>query len=101
MFFPSSRYYGKPTLTYETPNGEPIVYAAPRTVPIIDPANVRRLVQVQIVHRLDLIAFAQLGDPELFWGIADVNPVLDPFSLTEKQGQLVAIPKTVSSGGGQ
>lgn len=100
MFFPSSRYFGSPTLVYETPSGQPIVYAAARTVPPIDPANVRTVVAVKIVNRLDLIAFAELGDSQLFWGIADANPVLDPFELTASQGDLVAIPKTITSGNG-
>jgi hypothetical protein len=92
MLLPGSRYQGLSTLLYPAPSGQGIAYLAPRTVPPIDPAQVAALVPVAIVNRLDLIAASEIGDPLLFWQIADVNPVLDPFALVERVGEPVAIP---------
>ena len=34
-----------------------------------------------------------LGDPELYWRIADANVVTDPFELTDTPGDRVQIPR--------
>ena len=43
--------------------------------------------------RPDLLAAQTLGDPELYWRIADANAVTDPFELTDTLGARVAIPR--------
>ncbi|MFO0614277.1 MAG: hypothetical protein U0414_16940 [Polyangiaceae bacterium] len=99
MFLPTSRYSANPVRVYVTPEGERIAYASARRVPLIDPNNVKSVVRVEIPHRLDLIAASQIGDPQAFWGIADVNPTLDPFELTRTAGNEIAIPRVIARGG--
>ena len=41
--------------------------------------------------RRDLIAAAHLGDPELWWRLADANGVLDPDDLTAFVGRRLRI----------
>ena len=43
-------------------------------------------------ERPDMLAAQALGDPELYWRIADANAVTDPFELTDTLGARVAIP---------
>lgn len=49
-------------------------------------------VSVGARDRLDLIAYRTLGDPELFWQIADANNALDPFELTSEPGRKLRVP---------
>lgn len=42
--------------------------------------------------RLDLLAHAYLGNPELFWRICDANAALRPEELTSEIGRSLAIP---------
>src|SRR5690348_15338382 len=44
-------------------------------------------------ERPDLLAAQTLGDPELYWRIADANAVTDPFALTDTLGARVVIPR--------
>jgi hypothetical protein len=41
----------------------------------------------------DLLAARTLGSPLSYWRIADANAVDDPFALTERPGDRVAIPE--------
>lgn len=43
-------------------------------------------------ERPELLAARMLGDPELYWRIADANAVIDPFELTDELGQRLSIP---------
>jgi hypothetical protein len=43
-------------------------------------------------ERPDLMAAQIIGDPELYWRIADANVVIDPFEVTDTLGARVAIP---------
>lgn len=42
--------------------------------------------------RLDVLAWLKLGDPLLFWRIADVNSCFFPDELTAEIGQTIVIP---------
>jgi hypothetical protein len=44
-------------------------------------------------ERPDLLAVQTLGDPELYWRIADAKAVTDPFELTDTLGARVGIPR--------
>lgn len=51
--------------------------------------------RVQYGDRLDTIATTALGDPELWWRVADVNPeILYPDSLTP--GMVIRVPSGVA-----
>lgn len=90
MFAVTSRYYNIPTTTYTTSDGRAITYARRRMLP--DPASLTPTGThlVRDGERLDHIAAAELGDPELFWRIADAHRVLDPAELTQP-GRLLLV----------
>jgi hypothetical protein len=89
-FPPTSRYYGTDTVTLATPRG-PIVYLRRRFVP--PPENFALLVRhvVSQGERLDNIATNYMGDPEMFWQIADANAAMNPIQLTETPGRTLRI----------
>ena len=51
------------------------------------PPAVRRHL-AQLTDRLDIVAAAYLGDPHLYWRIADANPSVPPERLVEPGGTL-------------
>jgi len=48
-------------------------------------------------ERLDSIASSTLGDPELWWRIADANPGLVPSDLTAQPGRVIRIGAAYSA----
>jgi hypothetical protein len=44
------------------------------------------------LDRPDLLGAKHLGDPLLYWRIADANAVVDPNELTDTLGRRVDIP---------
>ena len=42
-------------------------------------------------HRIDTMAAQQIGDPDLWWRIADANGALRPAELTERNGRRLRI----------
>jgi hypothetical protein len=58
------------------------------------PPVVRRHM-VSLTDRLDIVAAAYLGDPHLYWRIADTNPSLPPERLVEP-GSTLDIPGPAS-----
>ena len=91
MFEPGSRYYKIGDATYDA-GGTEIAYKLRRFVP--QPEAVRCLTQVVVDRgdRLDLIAFRALGNPTLFWRVADANEAMDPFDLTAVPGTTLRVP---------
>ncbi|WP_282004287.1 hypothetical protein [Propioniciclava sinopodophylli] len=61
---------------------------APRE-PTLPPLALHRVVAGD---RPDLLASRHLGDPTVWWRIADANRVLDPAELTATPGDVVVIP---------
>jgi hypothetical protein len=94
--FPSnSRYYGVGLGRYGDPG---VTYVLRRFI-----AQQRDITIAgeHIVHggeRPDLLAARTLGDPELYWRIADANAVTDPSDLTGTLGARVAIPQPQQPG---
>jgi hypothetical protein len=90
-FPPNSRYRGIETATWTAPDGRETVYMRRRFVP--DPARLATAgrVAVRTGDRADLIAAAQLGDPELAWRLCDGNGAMRPEELTEVVGRLLRI----------
>jgi hypothetical protein len=91
VFAANSRYYGLPVLTRTQPDGTHVLYVAGRLLP--DPGTLSQTgsYTVRPGDRLDLIAYAQLGDPQQGWRIADAARVLDPDELTQTPGTVLAI----------
>jgi len=81
----SSRYHD-----LETVAADDRVSLAQRP-PVLDPLPPDSIVHTVIgTETLDLIAWKYYGREDLWWRIADANPVLKPFELTP--GQTIAIP---------
>ena len=92
MFEPTSRYFNLESATYTNPRGEPIIYKRRRFLP--QGENLPLMVEVTITagDRLDNIAARTLGDPEVFWRIADANNTMNPDELTETPSSSIRIP---------
>jgi len=91
LFTATSRYYGIGTNTRTAPDGTVIVYVKRRFLPSPDRFQ---LIQEHVVvqgERLDNIAAAALGDPELFWRLADANGAMRPEELVQKVGRRLRI----------
>ena len=79
-------------------DGVEVIYKQRRFLPRADPDAAASTVLPRDGDRLDLIAARTLGDPLLFWRIADANGALDPFDLVES-GRALAVPVLRPSGG--
>lgn len=91
MFSINSRYYGTPTATLETQDGQKIVYLRRRFVP--PPENFALLLEhaVSASERVDNLTAQYLGDPEQFWRLSDANGVVRPEELVETVGRRIRI----------
>lgn len=100
LFPPTSRYHGKATAEWSPAQGESVKYLRRRFLP--DPADLDETSQVTVEagDRTDLLAARALGDPELFWRLADGNGALAPQELTEEVGRKlrVTLPEGVPGG---
>jgi hypothetical protein len=92
MFEPTSRYQGLPVAAFQPlDGGDPIPYVTRRFLPAPDSLTAIGIHVVGADDRLDRIAATQLADPELFWRVADANPVLRPATLTAVPGRVLVI----------
>jgi hypothetical protein len=76
----NSRYSGLGTLKIAAPDGTAIIYLKRRFVPQPERFAVVGVHQVSEGERLDNITARYLGDPELFWRLADANACSIPTS---------------------
>jgi hypothetical protein len=89
---PSSRYYGNAVEQMTLPDGTVIAYLSRRIIP---QANIYPQTQnhsVVIGDRLDNLAARYIGDPILFWMIADANTAFDPDKVTAEPGIVIQLP---------
>ena len=95
MFSPSSRYYSIPDAQYVMSTGREVIYKRRRFLPEADKLPLLTNVKVVDGDRLDIIAAKTLGNPLLFWRIADANNAMNPVDLTKQPGRelRVAIPQ--------
>ena len=98
-FPPNSRYHGIGTAVHVRPGGETVAYLQRRLVPPPERfAEVGAHVVVQ-GERLDHLAARYLGDPELFWRLADANGALRPGDLEEPGTRLrITLPEGIPGG---
>jgi hypothetical protein len=91
--FPStSRYASTPILAHDPGDGRPAVpYLGRRLVP--QPGSLASLGEHSVAggDRLDTIAARYLGDPELWWRVADANVAGHPDELTAIVGRRLRI----------
>jgi hypothetical protein len=90
-FPPNSRYRGVPVTRLERAGQDPIPYLRRRFIP--PPERFAEVQQHTVVEgdRIDNIAARYLGDPELYWQVADANGATDPAELTEVPGRRLRI----------
>ncbi len=95
MFDPISRYAALEVLSHTTTGGggEPrtLRYCARRFLP--DPSAGTTLLEHVVTQgdRLDNLAARTLGDPLLFWRIADSNSAIMPETLCDEPGARIVI----------
>lgn len=87
----TSRYYRTEQTDLETEDGQTIAYLRRRFVPQPETMSLMHAYTVVDGDRLDLIAARELGDPQLFWRIADANRAMRPDALTEEPGRSLRI----------
>ena len=90
-FGEASRYRNLPLITYVDADGREIVYVARRWIPPPERFSEVGRYEVREGDRIDNIASQQLGDPELYWRLADANRALWPLELTERIGRKLRI----------
>ena len=91
MFDPSSRYASLEILTRKGPDGREVRYVSRRFLPPPAPGTVIREHVVTEGERLDHLSARYLGDPELFWQLADVNNAMRAEALTEEIGRRLIV----------
>lgn len=74
------------------PDGSPIVYLSRRLLPLPEQIAMQSTYVVQPGDRIDLVATRLLGDPLLYWLIADANGATDPTQLCAVPGRLLRVP---------
>ena len=92
-FEATSRYHDVAIALLPQPGGEPAIpYVKRRFIPQLRDIALAGRVGVSSSDRPELIAHRTLGEPLLYWRVADANAVTDPFELTDTPGARVAIP---------
>ncbi len=91
-FPPTSRYAGVGVDTWE-PGGDtpPVPFLCRRLCPRPDRFALLYELRVAEGDRRDLLASRHLGDPELWWRLADANGADDPRGLTDPIGRTVRV----------
>jgi hypothetical protein len=91
LFSATSRYFGLDTRTMTAPDGSNIIYLRRRFVPSPDRFQLIQEYTVTQGVRLDNVAAQYLGDPELFWRLADANGAMRPEDLVATIGRILRI----------
>jgi len=91
LFAPTSRYYGIDTTTLTDADGKTVIYILRRFVPSADGFQLLQQHTVTQDERLDNITARYLGDPELFWRVADANSAMRPEELVATVGRKLRI----------
>ena len=88
----SSRYYGSAVEYYTRPDGVQVAYLRRRIIPQPDIYTSLQKYAVVDGDRLDNLSAKFLGDPLLYWMIADANRAMGPDELTAQVGRTIQIP---------
>jgi hypothetical protein len=89
---PSSRYYGFAVEQTTLESGTTVSYLSRRIIPPMSIYAHTQNYTVVAGDRPDNLAARFLGDPILFWMIADANSAEDADSLTAEPGRVIQIP---------
>lgn len=96
MFDASSRYASLPLLQFTDTAGNVSSYVSRRFSPQPNSMPVLSQTTVNAQDRLDLISNRTLGNPLLFWLVADANDALNPWDLVQTPGATLIIPRPQS-----
>lgn len=102
----TSRYADTPVAVWFPPGADPDDEAAgvPYRLRRLCPAPERHALLHEHTtsggERRDLLAAEQLGDPALWWRLADANAVLDPSELTTPVGRVLRVTSAADMPGG-
>jgi hypothetical protein len=99
VFGPGSRYASIDTATL-TVEGVEVVYVRRRFLPQPDDLAQIGTEVVRPGDRLDNVAGRSMGDPELFWRLADGNRAMDPNDLTVVPGRVLRVTLPAGFPGG-
>lgn len=91
MFDATSRYASIDTIIVETADGRRVACKKRRILPHPIRATAAREVMVMPGDRLDTIAARTLGDPLLYWRLADATSAMNPDDL-EHPGTVIVVP---------
>lgn len=91
MFEPTSRYFDLETKKFTLPDGREVRYVCRRFLPPPSAGAVFTEHTVTESERLDHVTARYLGDPELFWQLADVNNAMRPDELTAEVGRALRV----------
>ena len=92
MFGQGSRYASQPIAVYVDANGRARAYVTLREVPAARAARPEDPIHIVTSNdRLDRLTWQHLGDPELFWRIADGNRAIHPAELVDEPGRRLRI----------
>ena len=92
-FVAQSRYNGvQLSILQRRPDEPGVVYVKRRFIPAPSTLIVSARHVVSGLDRPDSLGAMHLGDPLLYWRIADANAVVDPNELTDTLGRRVDIP---------
>jgi len=92
-FDASSRYVNTGiALLPQSGDSPPIAYVKRRFIPQRRDIAIAAAVVISAGDRPDLLATRTLGDPLLYWRVADANAVADAADLTATPGARVLIP---------
>jgi hypothetical protein len=89
---PGSRADATLPSTQSGPDDASIVYLPRRLLPLPDQITIQSTYLVKPGDRTDLVSARLLGDPLLYWLIADANGASDPASLSAVPGRSLQLP---------
>jgi hypothetical protein len=96
-FDETSRYHGVPLALHPDESGEPArAYVTRRFPPAPVEGEAAARHTVSSLDRPDVLSARYLGDPLLYWKIADANAVVDPHELTDTVGRRIVVTVTGS-----
>lgn len=92
-FVSQSRYCNVPlAVLQQRPDAPGLPYVRRRFIPPLSEFLIEGRHAVRSLERPDSLSATYLGDPLLYWRIADANAVVDPNELTDAPGRRIVIP---------
>lgn len=91
-FPPNSRYYTVALRARMAADGTNETFVGRRIIPAMERFRALDRHRTKTDDRIDGVAAASYGDPELYWRICDANGDAEPADATNPAGRLLVIP---------